>query len=203
MYNTDHKKGIDVKSQPCRISHETLSALRMGDQEAYAEVYTHYQKPVLDFLYALTRSRVVAEDITHNVFIGVWESREKLDPTQGIRRYLFTVAKHMAMRYFRHKKVVKNHFEYAWLQPIEEIAPEELLFVKEADLMVEIAISNMPKMRKKIFEMYYKNGLSYDLIADTLALNKATVANHISHAKKDVRKILQIGNEETICKKSE
>ena len=167
-------------------------ALQQGDNQAFAQLYTHYRKPLYDFLHALTRSHEAAEDITHNAFLGVWENRERLNTAQGVRPYLFTVAKNMAMRHFRQKKIAANHFEYAWKQPLHDIAPEEHLYAKEADLLIEVAISRMPKTRKKIFEMYYKEDMSYDRIADTLDMNSATVANHLTHAKNDIRKILNI-----------
>jgi RNA polymerase sigma-70 factor (ECF subfamily) len=173
------------------VSPELLIALRQGNHEAFAEVYSHYRKSVYGFLSALIRSHEIAEDITHNVFIGVWENRAKLDPAQGIHRYLFTVAKYMAMHYFRRKRIENNHFHYAWIQTVQDIVPEEVLFAKEADLLVDVAISKMPHTRKQIFVMYYKGGFNYTQIAQALDMKKATVANHLTHAKNDIRKMLR------------
>jgi len=167
-------------------------ALRQGNHQAYTQVYTHYRQPVYEFLHALTRSNEVAEDIAHNVFLQVWENREKLDPAQEVQRYLFGVAKNLAMRHFRKKRVEENYFEYSWQQPVQEIAPEESLYAKEADLLVDVAITKMPPIRRQIFELFYKEEMSYDLIAKKLNMKKATVANHLTHAKNDIRKILQI-----------
>jgi len=177
--------------QSYRVSPEILVALREGSQEAYAEIYSRLRNPVYNFLHALTHSKEAAEDISHNVFLSVWENRNKIEPEQGIHRYLFAVAKKMALHYFRHKKVESTHFQYAWLQSVHNIIPEELLFAKETYLLVEAAILKMPHIRKQIFEMYYKNDLDYEQIAKELGMNKATVANHLSHARSDIRKIFQ------------
>ena len=177
-------------------SPQLLSALQRGSQEAYAHIYAHYRKPLYDFLHALTRSHEVAEDITHNVFIGVWENRDKLDPSQGVRRYLFTLAKHMAMHHFRRKRVEHEHFKYAWLQAIQDIVPEELSLAKEIDLLIDVAISQMPRIRRQIFVMFYKSGLNYAQIADRMEMNKATVANHLTRAKNDIRKMVLLEKSE-------
>jgi RNA polymerase sigma-70 factor (ECF subfamily) len=171
---------------------ELLTSLHQGCYDAYTEIYIHYWNPIFEFLYKLTRSYEVAEDITQNVFLGVWEKREKVDPARGIQRYLFTLAKCMAMRFFRQKKNEGNHNRYKWMQIIKEIAPDEHLFAKEFDLLVEATIFKMPKIRKLIFGMYYKEDLSYDQVADILGMNKATVANHLTHARNDIRNTLQI-----------
>lgn len=179
-----------IISRNCQIAPEILIAMRQGNQDAYSKVYAHYQKPLCEFLGALTRSREDAEDITHDVFINVWENREKLDPDQGIRRYLYAVAKHLAMRYFRQKKNDGHYRQYNGMKPSKDIATDEILFAKEADALIDKVITRMPRIRGQIFEMYYKEDLSYDQIADKLGMNKATVANHLSHARKDIRKVL-------------
>jgi len=177
-------------SRNCQIAPEILIALRQGNPDAYSIVYAHYQKPLCEFIGALTRSQEDAEDITHDVFISVWENREKLDPAQGIRRYLYAVAKHLSMRYFRQKKNEGQYRQYNGMQPSKEIAAEEIVFAKEADALINTSISRMPRLRGEIFTMYYKEDLSYDQIADKLGMNKATVANHLTHARKDIRKVL-------------
>jgi len=178
---------IDYQASP-----EVLTALSQGNHDAYVEIYSHYRGPVGEFLHALTGSHEVAEDITHDVFVVVWENRRKLDPAQGIHRYLYAVAKNLMMRYFRRQKNDGNYLEYRGLQSMEDIAPEELVAAKEIDALVGMAVSRMPRIRGQIFAMYYNNGMDYGQIADKLGINKATVANHLTNAKNDIRKILAL-----------
>jgi len=180
------KNGLSDKD----ASTMTLIALRQGSHQAYEEIYLHYYKPVHNFLHALTRSREAAEDITHDVFIGVWENRGRLDPGQGIRPYLYAVAKNLAMRYFRKKKNESNYLSYSDLYSTGSVATDDGLLAEEAGAIVVDAMSRMPRIRKRIFEMYYKEGLDYCQIAERLEMNKATVANHLTNAKNDIRKAL-------------
>ena len=178
----------EINVQP---SIEVLTALSQGSHEAYSEIYLHYQKPVCNFIYALTHSREDAEDITHEVFINVWKNCRKLAPEEGINRYLFAIAKNLVMRYFRQKKIESNYLQYSRQQSVQsDIFSDELLLLEETGASIEMVMSRMPRIRKQIFEMYYKGGLSYDRIADKLGMNKATVANHLSNAKNDIRKVI-------------
>ncbi|MCL2502492.1 MAG: sigma-70 family RNA polymerase sigma factor [Bacteroidales bacterium] len=172
------------------VSQETLEALCRGSHEAYDQVYSRYQKPVCDFIYALTCCREVAEDITHEVFVSVWENRQNLDPSQGIRRYLFAVAKNLVMRHFRQKKTEGHYLRYCQQRPIESDGSDKWLFAKEADALIRAATAKMPRIRGQIFKMYYRDGLSYDAIAQKLNMNKATIANHLCHAKNDIKHVL-------------
>ena len=161
-----------------------------GSHQDFEEAYTHYQKPLSNFIYALTRSKTAAEDITHDVFISVWEHRAALDFNQGIRGYLFTAAKNLIMRYFRQQKVANRYHQYGLQQ--SELTPgsDERLFALEAEALIREAAHKMPRVRGKVFKLHYHDGLTYDLIAGKLNMNKATIANHLSQAKSDIRKAL-------------
>ena len=173
-----------------QITPAILMALRQGDHNAYEEIYLRYYKSIVHFTNALIRSSEDAEDIAHDIFISVWENRKNLNPEQCIRSYLFAAAKHLAMRYFRKKKSESNYLLYCGQQSREESSADQALSLKEVEMLTQQAISQMPPIRKKIFWMYYHENLRYDQIADKLNMNKATVANHLSHAKKDIRRVL-------------
>jgi len=183
----DKRKESSDKKQ---IQTDVLAALRDGSHDAYAEVYLHYYKPLCDFLTALTRSREAAEDIAHDVFIAVWENRCKLDPGQGIQRYLYNIAKRQAMRYFRNRKRETDFLQHSGLQSDTDFTPEDMMAAKDIGALVETAQSQMPRIRGRIFGMHYDEELSYNHIADKLDMNKATVANHLTNAKKYLRKII-------------
>jgi len=187
----DLRKG-ERNSDETEIATEVLVELRRGNHGAYDEVYAHYQRPVCDFINALTRSQIFAEDITHDVFIAVWENREKLEPGLGIHRYLYTVARNRVMRYFRQKKAEGNYLGHVGQQTLEVLASDEIIFAKETYNLIRTAISRMPCIRGRIFTMHYFEGLNYEQIAERLEMNKATVANHLTNARNDIRKMLML-----------
>jgi len=180
------------ESHDYQASPEVLTALREGSHDAYTEIYAHYRGPVSNFIHVLTGSQQAAEDIAHDVFICVWENRTKLDPAQGIHRYLYAIAKNLSMRYFRRQKSDGNYKEYRAWQSAEDIPAEDLMAAKQIEALIEITVSMMPCTRRQIFRMFYHEGLNYLQIADKLEMNRATVANHLTNAKKDIRKVLAL-----------
>ena len=67
---------------------------------------------------------------------------------------------------------------------------EENLYTKELELIISIAIEQMPEQRKRVFLLSRKSGLSNQEIADNLGINKRTVENHITQVLADLRKII-------------
>jgi len=173
-----------------KITRGLLIDLRGGDPSAFETVYLHYAGPVKNFLTALTRSDEAGDEITQEVFVTLWEKRDRIDPERGISGYLYTIAKNYAFKYLsKGKHLVYESDGVAEPSDLER-SPAEILIQKEKELLVEIAIRRMPTQRRKIFEMSRKEGLSNGEIAEKLNLSKNTVENHITSALKDLREVL-------------
>ncbi len=50
---------------------ELVEAIVRGDRAAFAAIYRKYRAPLLQYASALVRSRDTAEDIVHDVFVGL------------------------------------------------------------------------------------------------------------------------------------
>jgi RNA polymerase sigma-70 factor (ECF subfamily) len=48
-----------------------VEAVVRGDREAFATIYRSYRAPLLQYASALVRSRGTAEDVVHDVFVGL------------------------------------------------------------------------------------------------------------------------------------
>ena len=68
---------------------------------------------------------------------------------------------------------------------------EDLLIAQEKELLIELAVKNMPPMRRKIFEMSRQQNLSHEEIAQHLDTSKHNVANHLSQALKKIKRTLK------------
>lgn len=174
------------------ISPEVIVSLRAGDHLAYEKFYYHYASSIRRFLLALTRSEELAEDITQETFISVWEKREQLDPSKNIRTYLYTIARNATITYFNREKVKDKYFRTILSEPEGEAGGEELLIAKETDLLIRIAVSRMPSLRRKVFELSRFEGWSNERIAEELNISKNNVYDHIYQATKDIKEILSL-----------
>lgn len=174
------------------VSSATLSALRSGSHDAYREVYLHHIDSVLDFLKALTKSDDEAEEIAQEVFISLWEKRDKIDPTRNIQGYIYTYARNAVLNWLKRKKVEDKYIEFAANAAHDYVTSDELVIASETELLIRIAVERMPAQRKAIFKMSRFEGLSNDEIAARLNISKNTVENHITTGIKDIRRILGI-----------
>lgn len=173
------------------VTAELLEALRGGDHEAYEVVYKHYREMIGNYLCKLLQSREEAEEIAQNVFMTLWERRSELDPTRNIRTLLYTVARNAVMNQFKREKVLRKYEKSTAPDDTENLTAEDILIAQEHELLVELAVENMPEMRRKVFEMSRQQNMSHEDIAQHLDTSKHNVANHLSQALKQLKHVLK------------
>ena len=172
------------------VTPEVVEALREGDHVAYEKVYMHYKKPLEHFIYKLSGSLDETREIVQDVFVNVWEKREQINPRKSIKNYLFVIAKNAALKtiYKRNKHAGIEDYESRLLDDRETT---DDLNARETQLLVNIAISNMPRQRREVFDLY-RLGLSSEEIADKLHITKENAAKHLSRARKDIRDLVYL-----------
>jgi len=73
-----------------------LLGLASGDENAYKSIYLQYGETVFKLVLKYLRSPELAQDVAQDIFIKVWEKREKLEGVQHFRPYLLQIARNQA-----------------------------------------------------------------------------------------------------------
>lgn len=172
------------------ITPELLENMRSGNQWAFEKIYLHYAMPVNGFLKTLMRSEELSEEMTQQVFVALWENREKIDPHNNISGYIYTIARNIAFKHFRRQKDKYSGDIASAEAGSDNITPHEELIYKEIELLIDIAIGMMPPQRREIFLMSRKSGMTNCEIASKLQISKNTVENQITTALKYLKNIV-------------
>lgn len=88
--------------------HILLRKLREGDTEALDILYLRYAAKVRDFAFRLLGDSVEAEDITHDIFLKVWEQRKTVGNVVSFRGYLFRMTRNAIFNAFKHGRWSRN-----------------------------------------------------------------------------------------------
>lgn len=172
------------------ISKDLLEALRSGDHDAFSRIYLHYWDTLYKFLMRLIGSDEDAREMTQDIFIALWESRQKVDPSRGVKSYLYGIARHKAMDFFDHRKVEERYSRISAGGNTEDSAPDDIAVAREMELLTKLAVGRMPRTRREVFEMVVEKGLSIDEVATRLGITKAGVSTHLYHARKELKELL-------------
>jgi RNA polymerase sigma-70 factor (ECF subfamily) len=136
-----------------------------------------------EYVLRFVGSAGVAEDLVHDLFLRLWDSRARLGAVELTRSYLYVAAKNRALKYLRHRRVAA-----AWIERVahEERAtassPEDLYLRRELADAVTRAIAELPARCREIFVLRRQQQLSYDEIAARAGVSLGTVKSQMWRA---------------------
>ena len=159
-------------------------------QKAFEAIYLKYYGRVREYICGIIKSQDDAEEVAQDVFVKLWGKRDEVDLDSPISKYIHTIARNEAFNFLK-SKFANDNRKYDPLHDIEIIDVvnvENTIYAKEIELLIKMAISQMPDQRRTIFELSRYEGLSNKEIAEKLNIADKTVENQISLAIGDLRK---------------
>ena len=171
------------------ISCELLTRLKNGDMLAFDRVYELYSHKLFSFVFKILKNEAEADDIVQEVFVKIWESKQKLEDYKLLNSYIFTIAYNGSIDLIRKRINNIKYIEHLKsLSIVHEISSSigELEY-KELKMHVEKLISNLPARQKQVYLLHREQGLTYPEIAFQLSISKNTVENHMVKALNSLR----------------
>jgi RNA polymerase sigma-70 factor (ECF subfamily) len=169
------------------ITSEVLRRLREGDHESYRQVFLHWRRPIFQFVFNLIGNEKEAEDITQDIFVVLWNYRDRIDPERNIRSFLFLVARRTAYKSNRANQIRKKYANSAWMDDEDCFTSQNIVVEKEIELLKQAILRRMPSQQRKIFELSHNDGLTPEEIAERLGIKRESVYNQLSKARKAIR----------------
>lgn len=174
------------------IDYLAVKELKQGNVKAFDDLFNKYSKRLYNFAVKYLRSEEEAEEVVQEVFLYVWDKKEKLKPDSSFNAYIFTIAYNIIKKYFL-KKTRENAFKddliYSLLKQennLDQVIDYKFLLEK-----VEQIIDSLPNRRKEIFLKRKYLGLPVKQIADELGISPNTVENQLASAQKQILNELQ------------
>src|SRR5258708_35100189 len=87
---------------------QLVASCQSGDFAAFEELYQRYQRPILAYIYQITRNYDEAACIAQDVFLKVFEHVDRFDITRRFSTWFYTIARNAAIDYLqaRSRKVM-------------------------------------------------------------------------------------------------
>lgn len=170
---------------------ELLAQIAGGDQRAFALIVSRYTKVIYPHLLSYVKNAQKAEEITQDVFLRIWNNREKLTDIENFSGYIYVIARNRALTALKERLADAATASVDQLQDLltrPESVPVEL---KELAIVLDEAINALPPRRKEVFMLSRKEGLTYEEIAGRLHISRSTVRQHIVEALAFLRNYLK------------
>jgi RNA polymerase sigma-70 factor (ECF subfamily) len=166
--------------------HGVLRKAQRGDERAFSIIVRAYQIPVYNYVLRMVGDRALAEDLTQEVFLRVFQGLPRFSLRSKFTTWLFQVTKNRVLDELRAtERRPRAVVDLDDIPPLEVVdAPFERL---EAIDAVWRAVERLSVDLKMALLLRDVVGLSYSEIADSLEVTLATVKWRIWKAREDVQ----------------
>ncbi|MFC0771772.1 RNA polymerase sigma factor [Terrimonas alba] len=155
------------------------------NESALWELHALFFHPLYRLIYSITHHKEVAEELTNDVFVQIWQSRKKIGNVENPEVYLFVCARNIAFTYLKSIKAPVTSIEDIQQFDLHiERTPEDMLVSSEMVARINAAIRQLPPKCKLTFLLVKENNLKYREVAEILGLSVKTVEAQMSIALK-------------------
>jgi len=169
-----------------------LEGLEKGEAKVFEYIFKKYFKLLVVYAKTYVEDIDLAQDITQDIFVKIYEKRESLSVYTSLKSYLYTSIRNKCFDYLKLEKIHRLHKETIKQTSSEIDEDEDKISEIELQEKIAIAIGKLPEQNQLIFRLSRLEGKTNQEIADTLGLSKRTVETHISNALKKLRILLLI-----------
>lgn len=160
---------------------DLLMLLKKGDVIAFDNIYAIYSKRLYGFVLRYVKQKEDAEGIVQEVFIKIWETRNKIDIYSSFDSFIFTIAYNTTINLLR--KRISEHKYHDRLKSVQQITEaDEIIdeiYFKEINTQLQLLLDKLTPRQKEIFQLSRDKGLTHEEIAKKLDISVNTVKNHM------------------------
>jgi RNA polymerase sigma-70 factor (ECF subfamily) len=165
------------------------AALGDGSQEALAEVYNRHSGAVHGLARRILRDETLAEEITQEVFLRLWNNPEKFDPARGaLRSFLLSHTHGRSVDLIRSESArrTREDKDARLATGRSDNVEDEVWDMALAD-QIKTALSTLGDGERRAIELAYFGGHTYREVAELLGEAEGTVKSRIRSGLKRLR----------------
>lgn len=166
--------------------------IRLGSEQAFREIYDRYHVQMYYIAKKYVKDSALSEDAVQDIFVKLWNKRNRLDETKSIKGFLFTMLRNHLLNMIRDRKkeivsmsdVNKEEF------PRHNLTEDEMVY-KEYHDIVKQGMEELSDRKREVFELKTLQGHSNSEVAELLNINIRTVKTHFYNSSKFMREYLR------------
>ena len=155
-------------------------------QDLFNDFVSQYVDDLYRYAYWLTNSKVVSEDLVQETLLRAWKSIHKLQDSNAVKSWLFTILRRENARRFERKQ-----FEYCDF-PTEEVSSHHCEYDTSTEAHVlRTALKKLPVEYREPLLLQVEFGYSQKEIARHLNISLAGAGTLLFRARQKLRELIE------------
>jgi RNA polymerase sigma-70 factor (ECF subfamily) len=152
-------------------------------------LFARHHARVYRFILRLLGSEAVAEDLTSEVFLGVWRQADRFEARSSVMTWLLAIARYKALAELRRRPEASSNAASAEsIDPTDD--PEANFEIKHRGEILRNCLTRLSPRHREIIDLVYYHEKSVQEAAAILGVPGNTVKTRMFHARKKLSELL-------------
>ncbi len=181
---------------------DLMLRVKAGDDSAFEYLAEKYRRPMLGFMYRVTRNTHLAEELAQEVFLRVYRARSTYNAEAKFSTWLYRIASNLSVNYIRDTKHERPEMSVSLDEPDEETGTtldladksmnaEQQLLRRERMAAIKRHVQALPERQRTAVLMHKYQGLDYRQIAEVLNISESATKSLLFRAYETLRERLK------------
>jgi len=171
-------------------------SFKAGDRIAFKMIYEQYIDVLLNYGYKVTSDKDLLKDSVHDLFVELWNSREKLSSTTSIKFYLFKALRNKICRN-KSKSHEDDRLPLDTFMKVLTNTPLEDDQVEAETKTIQInylkgALEKLPARQREAISLRYFHNFSNEEMAEIMGVNYQSACKFIYAALKNLKEYMKV-----------
>jgi RNA polymerase sigma factor (sigma-70 family) len=175
---------------PLKDNH-LLQAIAHDDERAFNSLFLEYHQQLGSFVFPVTRSKELTEEIIQDVFVKLWENRKELPALKNFSAYLFIITRNHTLNTIR-KQVQEKEKQQALAQHYDFASETGTVTEDARYALLDNAVDQLPQQQRKVY-LLRQQGLKNADVAFQLDLSVSSVKKYQQWATQTIVKLIKAG----------
>jgi RNA polymerase sigma-70 factor (ECF subfamily) len=181
---------------------EVMLRAQAGEDAAFDYLVQKFRRPLVSFMYRMARNLAVAEELSQEVFLRVYRSRQSYAAEAKFTTWLYRIATNLALNHIRDTKHERPENSVALDETDEEsglafelpdpsLTAEQRMLQRERLLAIRKHVESLPERQRMAVIMHKYQSMDYREISKVLKLSESATKSLLFRAYETLREKLK------------
>src|SRR5712691_8666232 len=168
-----------------------IAKIASGSRLAIQVLFARHHARIYRFVLRLLGSEALAEDITSEVFLGVWRQAHRFEARSAVTTWLLAIARYKALAELRRRTDLSSDEENVEISdPADD--PKAAFEIKHRGEILRKCLARLSREHREIIDLVYYHEKSVQEVAEIVGIPGDTVKTRMFYARKKLSKLLEM-----------
>jgi RNA polymerase sigma-70 factor, ECF subfamily len=168
-----------------------ISRIACGDPSALRVLVARHQVAIYRFILRIVKDTGLAEDLTSDVFLGVWRRASRFEGRSAVRSWLLAIARNRALS-ARRRRMDAEELDEEVVSLVPDLGenPEEAVDRKDRSAIIRVCLGALSTKHREAIDLVYYHSQSIGEAARIIGVPESTVKTRVFYARKQLAELL-------------